>query len=251
MTKKTKCQIRNYLKNQIPVITEEDLNDAETREFQRDNMVHLAERYKVADPEALATSIDGMKEPTARVAMPTVKESMPTDSPDVAAAPERKWWTSRNAVLGLMGVLILILGAESFLNNDLDDLKKEVASVKAEVAKKADTAYVKEGLFKLDMKVELADQTLKQSIDQKLNDDIAKLKADLNSKADKDDMAKKADKTDLSRLATRKRLKRVEEKLEEHLLVEKARETLPLASAEQPAPFIPGKMDVVVPPEKE
>lgn len=168
---------------------------------------------------------------------------------------DRKPWTVRSIVLGLMAMLVLALLVRMW--HDLNSLEKSVASVKTDVATiqtndaTKDVDKLQKQMSVLEKKVNgvvTATDALIGNVNA-LTDKVVALTGDVATKADKTALDSKAERSELSGLATRTRrqLVRVEDKLDTYILVEAAKETIPLANGE-PQPTDNGTVTVIVRP---
>lgn len=209
----TKDNIKAFMEREIPGLTPEDYTELEKSWFKRERVVEVAETYKVEDPEALASHIDRMKEPTA------VVKPVPFTAPTSGA--KKKFVDNlllflAIVVAGLM--LILLFRSIADIQSDVADLQTDMQNLQTTTA----------NLTK-------ANNLLTSNVDEKavttnkLVEDTEKLLTRIE-----DMEASKANKTDLSRLANKTQLRRVERKLDAHLAIV-ATETTPMPVEEKPA----------------
>lgn len=252
MKKDTKSRIRVFLHGKIPSLTEEELNNIEKMAFPHDAVRSMAEIHKYsADPEALATSIDGMKEPT------QVVKPLP-----YTAGNGRK---AEVVMMVLITAVLLLSGLALFWANSADksadDLKNDSMAIKKDIAMlQKDNKAAKDDVANLQLRAKLTEEDVLK-LDKKVDGVVTateSLIGNANALTDKvaalnGEVAKKVDKTYLSHLATRGRVARVERRLDDYIA--EAEEATPSADSPSPPTVYQsensGTVTVIIPPEEE
>ena len=231
-------QITKYLREQIPNnITEGDIDKIEKLNYGRGDVIRLAQKYNVTDPDGLADNIDRMKEKTAITRNWGRKPWV----------PGRILTVSFVSALVTVVVILLVQSCSGRTSNDgsavLDpnaatlkdvvDLKGDIAEIKKDMLKKSDVAaimtFVSEQGTKLD--------GLVASVNQ--------LTVSTTALTETTNMLVESS----AKLATTKHLRRVERKVDRLLIANEADEDdeEPVAEVKkEPAPPGNGTIHVVI-----
>ncbi len=205
MTKETTDQIEKFLKEQIKNLKPEDLASYMARGCQHDDTLLLGGEYKVVDPKALASSIDGMKESTKRVKIP-VAPAVVRDDDSQGSTGVLKGFLMFLGVVG--GIIVMIL-----LSNNYDSIKKLQKAMTAVQTDVGNVQKDKADKTELDKKANQADldsvignvDKLADKVNQ-LADKVDELTDTVAVKANQADLEAKVDKSAMKKYATKRRV---------------------------------------------